>query len=173
MWRARGTLTISSKDIRSNQRALFQRPFHHRHLAQTIWRSEHLVPDNDQRFEGGHFRTLDIDSSNNRISNVSSVCLQNVDHQGSPQLSERTLVVEATETKRTEFSTEPSSPGPENDKDDDYYANMGDALRTLRDDIPHIFKKDLNCTKLGCYGKTGCPVQQDIPFHHDFTCFCR
>lgn len=27
----------------------------------------------------------------------------------------------------------------------DYYANVGDAIRTLRDDIPHLFERELNC----------------------------
>lgn len=165
MWRARGTLITCSKDVRSNHRAIFERPMPHGHLAQTVWRSEHLVRDSDQCFEGEHFRTLDNDSSSDRISNVSSMYLRNVDHEGVPQLSARSFVLEATETKRTEFSTEPSSPGPENDKDDDYYANMGDALRTLRDDIPHLFKKDLNCTKLCYHSKPGCSsIQQAVRF---------
>lgn len=54
------------------------------------------------------------------------------------------LLLEATETKLAEFSGKQGSPGPENDKNDDYYANMGDALRTLRDDIPQLFRKELN-----------------------------
>lgn len=50
----------------------------------------------------------------------------------------------ATETKLAECSGKQGSPGPQNDKHDDYYANMGDALRTLREDIPHLFRKELN-----------------------------
>lgn len=30
-------------------------------------------------------------------------------------------------------------------KHEDYYANVGDAIRTLREDIPLLFVKDLNC----------------------------
>lgn len=30
----------------------------------------------------------------------------------------------------------------------DYYANVGDAIRTLRDDIPHLFDEELNCKHL-------------------------
>jgi hypothetical protein len=41
-------------------------------------------------------------------------------------------------------TNEPSSP-PGNEKQADYYANVGDAIRTLRDDIPALFVKDLNC----------------------------
>ncbi|KAG1674930.1 hypothetical protein FOA52_014723 [Chlamydomonas sp. UWO 241] len=44
--------------------------------------------------------------------------------------------------------TQPSSfspqPGGGGDKDKDYYANVGDAIRALRADIPNLFKKDLN-----------------------------
>ena len=31
------------------------------------------------------------------------------------------------------------------DKKQEYFANVGDAIRTLRDDIPDLFNKDLNC----------------------------
>lgn len=41
-------------------------------------------------------------------------------------------------------TNEPSSP-PGKEKQVDYYANVGDAIRTLRDDIPQLFVKDLNC----------------------------
>jgi hypothetical protein len=41
-------------------------------------------------------------------------------------------------------TNEPSSP-PGNEKQADYYANVGDAIRTLREDIPALFVKDLNC----------------------------
>ena len=52
--------------------------------------------------------------------------------------------IKATETKLAECSGKQGSPGPQNDKNDDYYANMGDALRTLREDIPQLFRKELN-----------------------------
>eukprot|EP00889_Picochlorum_renovo_P007010 jgi/Picre1/34040/NNA_001517.t1 len=35
------------------------------------------------------------------------------------------------------------SPDPQEDKEEDYYANMGDAIRTLREDIPQLFRKVL------------------------------
>jgi hypothetical protein len=31
------------------------------------------------------------------------------------------------------------------EKSPDYYANVGDAIRTLREDIPRLFEQDLNC----------------------------
>lgn len=31
------------------------------------------------------------------------------------------------------------------EKSPDYYANVGDAIRTLREDIPSMFQQDLNC----------------------------
>lgn len=31
------------------------------------------------------------------------------------------------------------------EKTGDYFANLGDAIRTLRDDIPSLFERDLNC----------------------------
>ena len=31
------------------------------------------------------------------------------------------------------------------EKSPDYYANVGDAIRTLREDIPKLFEDDLNC----------------------------
>jgi hypothetical protein len=30
-------------------------------------------------------------------------------------------------------------------KHDDYYANVGDAIRTLREETPTLFQKDLTC----------------------------
>uniref|UniRef100_A0A7R9VZ88 Uncharacterized protein n=1 Tax=Chlamydomonas euryale TaxID=1486919 RepID=A0A7R9VZ88_9CHLO len=46
-----------------------------------------------------------------------------------------------------ELSTPPTPPPPHNERDRDrleYFANVGDAIRTLRDDIPHVFERDLN-----------------------------
>lgn len=40
--------------------------------------------------------------------------------------------------------TTPPTKGP-GEKSPDYYANVGDAIRTLRDDIPDLFTQDLNC----------------------------
>lgn len=40
--------------------------------------------------------------------------------------------------------TTPPTKGP-GEKSPDYYANVGDAIRTLREDIPLLFKEDLNC----------------------------
>jgi hypothetical protein len=34
------------------------------------------------------------------------------------------------------------------EKSPDYYANVGDAIRTLREDIPRLFEQDLNCESL-------------------------
>lgn len=39
-------------------------------------------------------------------------------------------------------TTPPKGPG---EKSSDYYANVGDAIRTLREDIPLLFRQDLNC----------------------------
>jgi len=36
-------------------------------------------------------------------------------------------------------------PAPPGQNHADYYANVGDAIRTLREDIPLLFNKDLNC----------------------------
>jgi hypothetical protein len=41
------------------------------------------------------------------------------------------------------------SPSRYDEKSPDYYANVGDAIRTLREDIPLLFAKDLNCEYLG------------------------
>lgn len=35
-------------------------------------------------------------------------------------------------------------PGPGGEKSPDYYANVGDAIRTLREDIPLLFERELN-----------------------------
>jgi hypothetical protein len=41
--------------------------------------------------------------------------------------------------------------GPEppksRERHDDFYANVGDAIRTLRDDVPTLFKSDINCAR--------------------------
>lgn len=48
-------------------------------------------------------------------------------------------------TKSPEFPSLNKYQPTEESKKDDYYANMGDAIRTLREDIPQMFRKDLNC----------------------------
>ena len=54
--------------------------------------------------------------------------------------------LKATEaTKSPEFPSLNKYQPTEESKKDDYYANMGDAIRTLREDIPQMFRKDLNC----------------------------
>ena len=52
---------------------------------------------------------------------------------------------------------EPQPPQQE-DKHKDYYANVGDCIRTLREDIPLLFSKDLNCEFPGCHSSSwvGC-----------------
>ena len=39
----------------------------------------------------------------------------------------------------------PGSAGPGGGKDDDFYANVGYAIRTLRDEIPQLFYQDFTC----------------------------
>jgi hypothetical protein len=36
-------------------------------------------------------------------------------------------------------------PPDQRERSPDYYANVGDAIRTLREDIPLLFERDLNC----------------------------
>jgi hypothetical protein len=36
-------------------------------------------------------------------------------------------------------------PSIHKERSPDFYANVGDAIRTLRDDIPLLFERDLNC----------------------------
>jgi hypothetical protein len=36
----------------------------------------------------------------------------------------------------------------EDQRDKDFFANVGDAIRTLREDYPLLFAKDLNCERL-------------------------
>ena len=47
-------------------------------------------------------------------------------------------------TLHIQINEPPAPPGKQ--KHPDYYANVGDAIRTLREDIPQLFVKDLNCT---------------------------
>lgn len=35
--------------------------------------------------------------------------------------------------------------GPQNDRSPDFYANVGSAIRTLRDETPALFQRDLTC----------------------------
>jgi hypothetical protein len=37
------------------------------------------------------------------------------------------------------------SPPDQRERSPDYYANVGDAIRTLREDIPLLFERELNC----------------------------
>lgn len=40
----------------------------------------------------------------------------------------------------------PPGPPKSKDKKEDFYANVGDAIRTLREDVPTCLKDDINCT---------------------------
>ena len=42
----------------------------------------------------------------------------------------------------------PGSAGPGGGKDDDFYANVGFAIRTLREEIPQLFYQDFTCESL-------------------------
>ena len=44
----------------------------------------------------------------------------------------------------------PQTKGKKDERPSDYFANVGDAIRTLRDDIPHLFDRDLNCGSHAC-----------------------
>lgn len=39
------------------------------------------------------------------------------------------------------------TPPDQREKSPDYYANVGDAIRTLREDIPLLFERELNCKR--------------------------
>jgi len=68
------------------------------------------------------------------------------DGLGTPLLrSDLRYSLETTGTTNTEFAGRKPQTSKE-DRKDDYYANMGDAIRTLREDIPCLFMKDLDCT---------------------------
>lgn len=55
-------------------------------------------------------------------------------------LPDISMMASATEEKPTRTKSE--------DKKSDYFANVGDAIRTLRDDVPSLFERDLNCEQL-------------------------
>jgi hypothetical protein len=40
---------------------------------------------------------------------------------------------------------EPPKHKSREERHDDFYANVGDAIRTLREDVPTLFKRELNC----------------------------
>ena len=50
-----------------------------------------------------------------------------------------------------------SPPPPGEDRDKDFFANVGDAIRTLREDYPLLFVKSLNCewAQLGPWAAAG------------------
>lgn len=39
------------------------------------------------------------------------------------------------------------TPPDQRERSPDYYANVGDAIRTLREDIPQLFDRELNCER--------------------------
>ncbi len=39
------------------------------------------------------------------------------------------------------------TPGGGNGKNDDFYANVGNAIRTLREEIPLLFQQDFTCKR--------------------------
>ena len=43
---------------------------------------------------------------------------------------------------------EPPKQKERQEKHDDFYANVGDAIRTLREDVPSCLRSDLNCAAL-------------------------
>lgn len=45
----------------------------------------------------------------------------------------------------------PETPPKPNNNDHDYYANVGDAIRTLREEVPLLFVKDLTCEWRVCW----------------------
>lgn len=62
--------------------------------------------------------------------------------------TERLVVVPVpTTVLQVQLGNGPEPPKQKQNKErhDDFYANVGDAIRTLRDDIPDLFRDDLNC----------------------------
>ena len=52
----------------------------------------------------------------------------------------------------------PGSAGPGGPKDDDFYANVGYAIRTLREEIPLLFQQDFTCeARSSCLSRPGHP----------------
>jgi hypothetical protein len=49
---------------------------------------------------------------------------------------------------QVQLGNEPPKQKQNKERHDDFYANVGDAIRTLRDDIPDLFGEDLNCASL-------------------------
>jgi hypothetical protein len=48
------------------------------------------------------------------------------------------------------------------EKSPDYYANVGDAIRTLREDIPKLFEEDLNCKYLFLADGTAATIKNPL-----------
>jgi hypothetical protein len=57
------------------------------------------------------------------------------------------FLVSVDDKPRTSLPPPQKGSGGGGDKSPDYYANVGDAIRTLREDIPLLFKQDLNCER--------------------------
>lgn len=70
--------------------------------------------------------------------------------------------VQVNETRTTEFAL--GRQAREDEKKEDYYANVGDAIRTLREDIPQMFRKELDCT---C-----CTPIYSMETYHTWLCHC-
>ena len=54
-------------------------------------------------------------------------------------------IVHVDQPLRIQVGGGPEPPKQREERSDDYYANVGDAIRTLREDVPDLFKSDLNC----------------------------
>lgn len=63
--------------------------------------------------------------------------------QGDPLWSHGVFAVSVDEEQPPRTTREPDS----NEKCPDYYANVGDAIRTLREDVPALFERELNCAR--------------------------
>lgn len=51
-------------------------------------------------------------------------------------------------TLQVQVGGKPEPPKQRNERHDDFYANVGTAIRTLREDVPVLFVRELNCAPL-------------------------
>lgn len=125
----------------------------HQLLSRLEWQGHD--PAHSSCTDGPHFMPLPTPpEADQQGSSVLSVDLRRPLHPAQPSdASFRLLPSDATPAgvgRHRSLHVQLNEPPQQRDSDDqkkppDYYANVGDAIRTLRDDIPLLFKKELDC----------------------------
>lgn len=82
--------------------------------------------------------------SNQALSSSSSSSSKTQEFEEDSTLSLLSLPVQAPPVRGSQVKTRPSASDKQQHSKDEFYINLGLAVRTLREDLPLLFTKDLN-----------------------------